>query len=103
MAEKILVVCGPTATGKTALSVALASAFGGEVVNADSTQVYRGLDLGTAKPSEAERGGVPHHLFDVRDPDAPLSAADWAKLADKAIAAIRKRGKAPILVGGTGL
>lgn len=99
---KIVVVCGPTATGKTALSVALAREFGGEIVNADSTQVYRGLDLGTAKPTTQERGGVPHHLFDVRDPDEPLSAYEWAKLADAAIEQIHARGKLPIVVGGTG-
>ncbi len=104
---KIVVLCGPTATGKTAIAVEVALALAaagrpGEVINADSTQVYRGLDLGTAKPTDAERGGVPHHLFDVRDPDRPLSAAVWAGLADAAIAAIVARGGAPIVVGGTG-
>ncbi len=99
---KIVVVCGPTATGKTALSVKLAKAFGGEIVNFDSTQVYRGMDLGTAKPVAAEREGVPHHLLDVRDPDRQLSAAEFAKLADAAISDIAARGKLPILVGGTG-
>ena len=97
-----MVVCGPTATGKTALSVKLAKAFDGEVVNFDSTQVYRGMDIGTAKPAEAERDGVPHHLLDVRAPDEPLSAAAFAKLADAAIADIAGRGKLPILAGGTG-
>lgn len=100
--RKIVIVCGPTATGKTALAVALAKEFGGEVVNADSTQVYRGMDLGTAKPTLEERGGVPHHLFDVATPDRPLSAADWARLADEAIEGIASRGKVPIVAGGTG-
>lgn len=99
---KIVVVCGPTATGKTALSVELARAYAGEVVNADSTQVYRGMDLGTAKPTLAERGGVLHHLFDIRDPNEQCSAAEWARLADEAIAGITSRGHLPIVVGGTG-
>ena len=104
MAEgpRIVVIGGPTATGKTALSVRIARELGGEVINADSTQVYRGMDIGTAKPTADERGGVPHHLFDIRDPDQPLSAAEWVKRADAAIAEIAARGKLPILVGGTG-
>lgn len=99
---RIVVIGGPTATGKTALSVSLAKTFGGEIVNADSTQVYRGMDIGTAKPTEAEKGGVPHHLFDIRDPDAQLSAAEWVRLADAALADISARGKLPILAGGSG-
>lgn len=102
MPPRIVVIGGPTATGKTALSVSLAKTFSGEVVNADSTQVYRGMDIGTAKPSEAERGGVPHHLFDIRDPDAQLSAAEWTRLADEAIADIAARGKVPVVTGGSG-
>lgn len=102
MPPRIVVIGGPTATGKTALSVSLAKTFSGEVVNADSTQVYRGMDIGTAKPSEAERGGVPHHLFDIRDPDAQLSAAEWTRLADEAIADIAARGKVPFVTGGSG-
>ena len=101
-APRILVIGGPTATGKTALSVRLAREFGGEVINADSTQVYRGLDIGTAKPAAEERGGVPHHLFDIRDPDQQLTAKEWSALADAAIADIAARGKVPILAGGTG-
>src|SRR5256885_16562802 len=90
---KLLVVCGPTATGKTAVSIALARELGGEIVNADSTQVYRGMDLGTAKPKLEERGGVAHHLFDIADPDRPLSAGEWAKPPDRAIASIAPRGE----------
>jgi len=99
---RIVVIGGPTATGKTALSVSLAKAVGGEVVNADSTQVYRGMDIGTAKPTAAEREDVPHHLFDIRDPDAQLSAAEWVRLADAAIAEIAARGNVPLLTGGSG-
>lgn len=99
---RIVVIGGPTATGKTALSVRIARELGGEVVNADSTQVYRGMDIGTAKPTAEERGGIPHHLFDIRDPDRQLSAAEWASLADEAIAGIAARGRLPLLVGGTG-
>lgn len=102
MLPRIVVIGGPTATGKTALSVSLAKAIGGEVVNADSTQVYRGMDIGTAKPTAAEREGVPHHLFDIRDPDQQLSAAEWTRLADAAIAEISARGKVPLLTGGSG-
>jgi tRNA dimethylallyltransferase len=104
---KIVAIGGPTATGKTAVSVRLAqrlarAGHAGEIVNADSTQVYRGMDIGTAKPSAEERADVPHHLFDIRNPDEQLSAAEWAKLADEAIAQIVARGHVPIVVGGTG-
>ena len=75
MTPNVLVVCGPTATGKTALAVALAQRFHGEVVSADSMQVYRGMDIGTAKPTAQERGGVPHHMMDVADPGEDYSVA----------------------------
>ncbi|MDQ7828266.1 MAG: tRNA (adenosine(37)-N6)-dimethylallyltransferase MiaA [Armatimonadota bacterium] len=99
----LLVLCGPTATGKSAAAIALARRVGGEVVNADSRNVYRGLDIGTAKPTPAERAGVPHHLFDVADPREVFTVADYQRLALAAIEAIHARGRLPILVGGTGL
>ena len=103
--EKIflVVVCGPTASGKTKLAVDLALKFGGEVVSADSMQIYRGMDIASAKPTEEEKMGVPHHLMDFLDPREPFSVADYAVLARKAIADIHSRGKLPIMCGGTGL
>jgi tRNA dimethylallyltransferase len=99
----VLGVVGATATGKSAFALALAEELGGEIVSCDSMQIYRGLDVGTAKPTAAERARVPHHLVDVVDPDEQLSAARWAELADFAIDDIRGRGRVPIVVGGTGL
>jgi tRNA dimethylallyltransferase len=99
----VVVISGPTASGKTALAIELARRFGGEIVNADSMQVYRGMDIGTAKPSAAERGLVPHHLLDIVEPDESYHAARFAEDADRAIRAIRDRGRVPFLVGGTGL
>lgn len=99
----LLVLCGPTAAGKSAAAIALARRVGGEVVNADSRNVYRGLDIGTAKPTPAERAGVPHHLVDVADPREVFTVADYQRLALAAIEAIHARGRLPILVGGTGL
>ena len=99
----LVVITGPTATGKTALGVEMALAFGGEIVSADSMQVYRGMDIGTAKPTLAERRGVPHHLLDVADPREDFSAAKYAALATEAVEDIRRRGRLPIVVGGTGL
>lgn len=101
--KKILAIVGPTASGKTALSIALAKKLDGEVVSFDSMQVYRGMDIGTAKPTIAERDGVPHHMFDVVMPSEAFSCADYTPLARKCIADIHARGKLPILVGGTGL
>jgi tRNA dimethylallyltransferase len=100
---RIVVVAGPTASGKTALAVSLASRLGGEVVSADSQQVYRGLDVGTAKPSPEERAAVPHHLLDVAEPGEGWDAARFVRLADEAIAGIVARGRLPLVVGGTGL
>jgi tRNA dimethylallyltransferase len=100
---KILVVAGPTAVGKTSFSLAVAEQLGGEVVNYDSVQLYRDLDIGTAKPSQAERAQVPHHLFDVLDPDQESNVADYLEMAGERIADILGRGKLPILVGGTGM
>ena len=99
----VLALVGPTATGKTALALALAGPLGAEVVSADSRMVYRWMDVGTAKPSEAERAGVPHHLLDVVDPDEPYSVALYQQQALAAIARIHRRGRLPLLVGGTGL
>lgn len=100
---KILAVVGPTASGKTELSLRLAEALNGEILSCDSMQVYRGMDIGTAKPSLAERRGIPHHLIDVADPDEPFSCADYKRLAEEAIADVLARGKTPIFCGGTGL
>lgn len=100
----LLVVAGPTASGKTALAVEMAKRFGGEVVSADSMQVYQKLNIATAKPDTAEMQGVPHHLIDFLEPDAPaFSVADYAQLAHEAIKDIHSRGKLPVLAGGTGL
>ena len=103
MGAKILVLCGPTASGKTALAVALAQRFHGEVVSADSMQVYRGMDIGTAKPTPEERGGIPHHMMDVADPEEPYSVARYVEQAIPVVDGILARGKLPILAGGTGL
>lgn len=103
------VIIGPTAGGKTALGVAVACALEAagrgpaEVVSADSMQVYRGMDIGSAKPTAEERGGVPHHAIDIVDPDRPFTVADWLARADEAIADIRARGGTPVVVGGTHL
>ncbi len=101
--KKIIAIVGPTASGKTALSVALSHALGGEVVSCDSMQVYRGMDIGTAKPTAAEREGVPHHLLDVAAPTAPFSCADYVELAARATEKILSEGRLPIFCGGTGL
>lgn len=100
----LLAVVGPTASGKTRLAVSLAKMFGGEVVSADSMQVYRRMDIATAKPDAAEQDGIPHHLIDFVEPDdAAFSVADYARLARKTIAEIAARGRIPVLTGGTGL
>lgn len=98
----LLVIVGPTAVGKSALAVRLAERFGGEIVNADSRQVYRGMEVGTAAPSAADRAAVPHHLYGVVDPDEGFNLARYLSPATEAIAGIAKRGRTPMLVGGTG-
>ena len=103
MPPKVLVICGPTATGKTALSVELALRHGGEVVSADSMQVYRRMDIGTAKATAEEMRGVPHHMLDVAEPDEDFSVARYVDMAGRCVDDILSRGKLPILVGGTGL
>ena len=99
----MVVICGPTASGKTALAVALARALGGEVVSADSMQVYRRMDIGTAKPTAEEMGGVPHHMIDVADPGENYSVARYVEQAVPVVDGIIARGKLPIVAGGTGL
>ena len=100
---KLLVLCGPTASGKTALGVALAQALNGEVVSADSMQIYRGMDIGTAKPTRAEMDGVPHHMLDVADPWEDFSVARYVEMAAACVDGILSRGRLPIVAGGTGL
>ena len=103
-AEPLLVVIlGPTASGKTALSLALAEKFAGEIVNCDSVAVYRDFEIGTAKPSTAERARAPHHLFDIADPTEEMTAGEYARRARGVLAEIAARGRLPIVVGGTGL
>jgi tRNA dimethylallyltransferase len=99
----VVVISGPTASGKTALALELAQRFRGEIVNADSMQVYRGMDIGTAKPSAAERAQAPHHLLDIVAPNESYHAGRFAEDAERAIGAICGRGRVPFLVGGTGL
>ena len=102
-APPVVAVVGPTATGKTALAVALAHRLGGEVVNADSMQLYRGMDIGTAKPDLAERNGVPHHLLDLWHVREAASVAEYRRLARAEIDRLRAAGTVPLLVGGSGL
>lgn len=100
---RIAVIAGPTASGKTSLAIALARRLGSEVVNADSQQVYRGLDVGTAKPTAGERAAARHHLVDVAEPGEGMDAARFVALADAAIAEVAARGRVPVVAGGTGL
>jgi tRNA dimethylallyltransferase len=99
----LIVIAGPTASGKTALALALAEEFRGEIVSCDSVAVYRGMEIGTAKPTLEERARVPHHLIDVFTLDEPCTAGDYSRLAREAIRGITDRGKLPIVAGGTGL
>lgn len=101
--NRIIVITGPTASGKTGLAIELAERYKGEIICADSRTVYRGMDIGTAKPTPKEQARVKHHLLDVVDPDERFTAADFQKLAREAITDIRSRGKVPFVVGGTGL
>ena len=100
---RLIAIAGPTASGKSALAMRIAAARPAEIVSCDSLQVYRGLDVGSAKPGAADRAAVPHHLIDVVDPDQDFSAADYGRLARQAVADIHGRGRAPIVAGGTGL
>lgn len=101
--EKVIVISGPTATGKTALGVELCLRLGGEVISADSMQVYRGMDIGTAKVTSDETRGVPHHMLDVAEPDELFSVSRWVEGAVKCAEDIFSRGKVPVIAGGTGL
>ena len=103
MKPRLIVILGPTATGKSALGVALAKRLGGEIISGDSMLVYRGMDIGTAKPERDILAGTPHHLIDILDPGDPYSVADFQQQADAAILAVQRQNKWPIVVGGTGL
>ena len=100
--EKVLVICGATASGKTSLSVACAKAFNGEIISADSMLVYKGLDIGTAKPTVEERQGIPHHLIDVVEPKESFSVSDYEGMALPIVEKLLQQGKMPIICGGTG-
>ena len=102
MNQKILVIVGPTASGKSALAIEVAQRIGGEIISADAMQIYRECDVVTAKPTALEREIAPHHLLDICAPDAQFSAAQWAELAREKIEEIKNRGKTPIVCGGTG-
>jgi tRNA dimethylallyltransferase len=99
----VVAIIGPTASGKTALSIKLAKEIDGEIINGDSMQIYRGMDIGTAKVTEEEMDGVVHHLLDIKDPTEGFSVAEYQQLVREKIAEIQQRGKMPIIVGGTGL
>ena len=101
--KKLIIITGPTASGKTALAIKLAKQFNGEIISADSRAIYRGIDIASAKPSLEEREGVPHWGFDLVEPDQIFTAADFKKYAFEKISEIHSRGKIPFLVGGTGL
>ena len=100
---KVIVICGPTASGKTALSIELAKKINGEIISSDSMQIYKDMDIGTAKPSQEEMQGIKHYMLDFVEPDRRYSVADFKKDAEKAIEEILEKGKVPIVVGGTGL
>src|SRR5678815_3919953 len=99
----VVAIVGPTASGKTELSLFLAESFSGEIVNYDSLQIFRHLNIGTAKPTPAERHRVPHHMIDIREPTDIFTAGDYQREARRVLAEIRQRGHLPVLVGGTGL
>lgn len=101
--EKIIIIAGPTGVGKTSTSIDLALKLNGEIISADSMQIYKGMDIGTAKIKEEEMNGVPHHMLDIADPFDNFTVADYSKMARQKISDIRERGKIPIIVGGTGL
>lgn len=103
MRQKLIVLVGPTAVGKTKLSIEVAKAFSGEIISGDSTQVYKGLDIGTAKITEQEMEGVPHHLIDIKNPNETFSTAEFQQIVRAKIEEISSRGVVPIIVGGTGL
>jgi tRNA dimethylallyltransferase len=100
---KIVIICGPTGVGKTGLAIRLAQRFGGQIVGADSMQVYRGMDIGTAKPTDEEKAAVRHHMVDIVDPDQPFDAAEYGRQAHGIIQGLMAEGVLPFVVGGTGL
>ena len=102
MKQPLIIIGGPTACGKTAMSILLAKKIDGEIISADSMQVYRGMDIGTAKVTKEEADGVPHHLIDILEPDEPYNVMMFQQKAKQAIQEITARGKIPIVVGGTG-
>ncbi|QQS17544.1 hypothetical protein IPL44_00610 [Candidatus Saccharibacteria bacterium] len=101
--QPLIVIVGPTASGKTGLAVSLAKEFGGEIISADSRTIYRGMTIGTAKPTAEEMDDIPHHLIDLVDPDEEFTLWNFQQLAKEKIADIRSRGNIPFLVGGSGL
>ncbi len=101
--NKAVIILGPTAVGKSKLAVELAKKINGEIISADSMQVYRGMDIGTAKLTSEEQQGIPHHLIDIKNPDEEWTVSNFVELTNKLIGEITKRGKTPIIVGGTGL
>lgn len=103
MKRKVIIICGPTASGKTSLSIELAKKINGEIISSDSMQIYKNMDIGTAKPSKEEMEGIPHHLQDFVEPNQRYSVAEFKKDAEAAIEFILAKGKTPIIVGGTGL
>ncbi len=100
---RILAIVGPTASGKSVLAVNIAERYSGEVVSCDSMQIYRGMDIGTAKPTATEMRGIPHHLIDIAEPEEDFSVADYVRLAEQAVGDILSRGRLPVFCGGTGL
>ena len=103
MSRKIIVILGPTASGKSALGIRLAKKFNGEIISADSRQVYKGLNIGSGKITKKEMGGIPHYCLDLVSPKKIYTVVDFKKCADKAIEQIFAKNKTPIIVGGTGL
>jgi len=101
--KKVIIIAGPTAVGKTDLTLSLAEKLNSEIISADSMQIYRGMDIGSAKPTQEEMKGIPHHLIDCADPKEPFSVSDYRKSAFEAIDALLQKGKTPIVTGGTGL
>lgn len=101
--QKLIVLIGPTAVGKTDLSIYLAQRFNGEIISGDSMQIYKSMDIGTAKISKDEMAGIPHHLIDIKNPDEPFSVAEFQKLVREKITEIHNRNRVPMIVGGTGL
>ena len=103
MNQKTLIILGPTGSGKTGVSIELAKKLNGEIISADSRAIYKGMDIGTAKPSKEEQDGIPHYGLDLVEPGERFTVADWKAYAEEKIKDIKSRGKLPIIVGGTGL